>query len=170
MSRALGVGLVGAWLGLLVASWIFASLNFRTVDRVLGPEMRREAGEKLASVAPADRRAVLRHSASEVNRGMFRLWGPLQLGLGLVALLLAWPAAGGPRALLVAALVVLAAQALLASPIVTLGRAIDFVPRPLPRDVSQRFGLLHAAYVGADFVKAGLLVAAAWLLARRAGA
>lgn len=169
MSRILAVGLLGAWLGLLVASWIFASINFRTVDRVLGPELRPEVDQKLAGVAPADRRALMRHLVSEVNRWMFRTWGPLQLGLGVVALLLLWSTDGAPRLLLGVTLALLVAQAaLLAAPIVDLGRALDFVPRPLPADVARRFGLLHAAYVGSDFVKAALLLAAAWLAARRA--
>lgn len=169
MSRTLAVGLLGVWLGLLVASWIFASINFRTVERVLGPELRPEADQKLGGVSPADRRTVMRHLVSEVNRWMFKAWGPLQLGLGALALWLTWSGGGAPRLLLGLALLLLAAQAtLLAAPIVELGRAIDFVPRPLPGDVARRFGLLHAAYVGSDFVKAALLVAAAWLAARRA--
>jgi hypothetical protein len=170
MSRTLAVGLVGAWLGLLVASWIFASLNFRTADRVLGPHMRPEVDQKLAGVAPTDRRTLMRHLVSEVNRAMFRAWGPLQLALGGLALALLWSAGGVPRALTATAVMVLVAQAaLLAAPIVELGRAIDFVPRPLPAEVARRFGLLHAAYVGADFVKAALLVAVASFAARRAG-
>ncbi len=169
MSRSLAVGLMGVWLGLLVASWIFASLNFRTVERVLGPELRREADEVLGGVSPGARRMVLRHLGSEVNRAMFRLWGPAQLALALGALGLLWSQGGAPRLLLGLALALLLIQALtLAGPIVELGRAIDFVPRPLPRDVARRFGLLHAAYVGSDLVKAALLVGAAWLAARRA--
>ncbi len=171
MGRSLAVGLAGVWLGLLVASWLIASLNFRTVDRVLGPELRPEADAALRGVTPGDRRMVLRHLGSEVNRAMFGLWGPAQLALGLIALALAWRAGMLPRALLGGALALLLIQALaLAGAIVELGRAIDFVPRPLPPDVARRFGLLHAAYVGFDLLKAGLLVAAAWAVARRAGA
>ena len=37
MSRPLTVLLLGLWLGMLLASWVVATINFRTVDRVLGP-------------------------------------------------------------------------------------------------------------------------------------
>jgi hypothetical protein len=50
--------------------------------------------------------------------------------------------------------------------ILEIGRAIDFVPRPLDPDVGRRFGILHAAYVVLDLVKAGLLASVAWLTAR----
>lgn len=171
MLRGWALTLVGLWLGLLLASWFFAALNFRTVDRVLGPELRREADERFAGVAPAERRVLLRHLASESNRGMFGVLGAMQLVLALLVAALLWPEGGPTRVLGVAAAILLSAQVFgLATPIVDLGRAIDFAPRPLPADVGRRFGLLHAAYVGGDLVKAGLLVTLAWRLARRAGA
>lgn len=159
--------MLGLWLGLLVASWIFATLEFRTVDRVLGPELRPEVEDAFAGRSAAERRAVLRHLASEVNRALFRTWGPLQLGVGVLACALLWRTGGWPRALVGAALAVVAAQALLLTPpIVELGRSVDFVARPLPAELGRRFGRLHAAYVLGDALKALLLVAAAWLRAR----
>ena len=167
MGRLLLV-LIGLWLGLLLASWVVASVNFRTVDRVLGPALRPELEQRLSGVPAAERRVALRHLASEINRWMFRYWSLAQLALGGACLLLALGLGGLPRLLLAAALLTALVQAFgLASPITDLGRAIDFVPRPLPPDTARRFGLLHAAYVGVDLAKAVLLAAAAWAVARR---
>jgi len=167
VSRLLPV-ILGVWLGLLVASWVAATQSFRTVDRVLGPALRSELRERLAPVAADDRRAVLRHLASEINRWMFRHWSLAQLALGVLALALAWRLSGPGWLLLTAAIVVCLVQGFgLAGPITELGRAIDFVPRPLPAETARRFGLLHAAYLGLDLLKAGLLAGAAWILAPR---
>lgn len=167
MSRLLLV-VLGLWLGLLVASWVAATLSFRTVDRVLGPSLRPELRERLATVAADDRRVVLRHLASEINRSMFRRWSLAQIALGALALALAWRLSGPGYLLLAAAVLACLIQAFgLAGPIAELGRAIDFVPRPLPAETARRFGLLHAAYLGLDLAKAALLGGAAWVLVRR---
>ena len=78
-----------------------------------------------------------------------------------------WRAGGSLRlfALLVLALACL--QVALGIPITSLGRAIDFVPRPLPEEVGRRFGMLHGAFVLLDLTKAGLLMALATLLSWR---
>lgn len=166
MSRLLPV-VLGMWLGLLVASWVAATQTFRTVDRVLGPAIRAELRERLAPVAADDRRVLLRHLASEINRWMFRHWSLAQLALGVLALALAWRLPGPGYLLLSAAIVVCLVQAFgLAGPITELGRTIDF-PRPLPAETARRFGLLHAAYVGLDLAKAALLAGAAWVLVPR---
>src|SRR6185295_3353750 len=123
----------GFWLGLLTASWVMATLSFRSVDRVLGPEARPILAGRLAGLPEAERRVVLRHLASEINRGMFRTWAVAQLVLGALALGAAWRGAGPPRLLIGAAfLLVLIQLAVLTPAIATTGRSIDFVPRPLP--------------------------------------
>ena len=170
MSRTLTVLLLGLWLGMLVASWIVATVNFRTVDRVLGPGARPELAEKLAGVPAADRRVALRHLASEINRWVFRWWGLAQLALAAALVAATWRTAGAPRMLAAVALALTLLQvAALGPPILELGRSLDFLPRPLPADLGRRFGLLHAAYVGADLVKALALAAAAWAAIRRPG-
>jgi hypothetical protein len=170
MQRAAALVVLGLWLGMLFASWVIAAVNFRTVDRVLGPGQAPELATRMAPLAADDRRVVLRHLASEINRWMFRRWSLAQLVLGLAALALCWRSGGATRLLVAAAVLLVLAQLLAVGPIVTLGRAIDFVPRPLPPDVARRFGLLHAAYVGSDLLKGVLLAAAAWMLAvRQAG-
>lgn len=168
-ARAAVVAVAAAWLGLLVASWMVAGATFRTVDRVLSAPADSEAGVRVARVPAEDRRPLLRHLASEVNRWMFARFGWVQAALGVAVVLAAWRVGGGPRTLALAALALLVAQAFLAPAIESLGRSIDFVPRPLPADVARRFGLLHAGYVGLDLVKAGTLVALVVLAGRKAG-
>lgn len=158
--------LLGVWLGLVVASWAMASASFRTAERVLGPDANPEQARRLLPLAPEDRRMVMRHFASELNRWMFGAGGMAQAALALAVLALAWPAGGTPRMLMLLAAGLVLAQLVGARSIVDLGRSIDFVPRPLPAELARRFGMLHAAYVVADLVKAGLLATAAWLGAR----
>ena len=63
----------------------------------------------------------------------------------------------GPLALAAAGLLIVLVQLGLALPIASLGRSIDFVPRPLPAEIGRRFGMLHAAFVLLDLIKASLL-------------
>jgi hypothetical protein len=147
---------------------VVATINFRMVDRVLGPSIRPEAAARLEPLAPADRRAVLRHLASELNRWMFRWWSVAQAILGLALLTLLWRQGAALRTLVGAAVLLVALQlGALAPAIARLGRTLDFVPRPLPAASARAFGLLHAAYVGADFLKAILLAGSAWIAVRR---
>ena len=157
----------GVWLGILAASWLSATASFRGVDRVLGTDMRPELGARLSGLDPAERRLTLRHVAAEINRWMFRRLGAVQLGVGLRALGLAWPAVPA-RWLLGVAVAIAIVQVALGGAIETLGRSLDFLPRPLPADVGRRFGLLHAAFVLLDLAKVALLLAAGHALARRA--
>jgi len=159
--------LAGFWLGMLVASWVMATANFRTVDRVLGPGARPELAARLEPIPADDRRIVLRHLASEINRWMFRSWALAQLGLGALALVAAGRLSGPARWLVGAAFLLVVIQiAVLTPAIASVGRSIDFLPRPLAPEVGRRFGVLHAAYVGADFAKAILVALAAWSAAR----
>ena len=168
MNRSAALWLTGLWLGLLVASWVSATASFRAVDRVLGPVVRPEIETRLASVAAADRRLVLRHLASEINRWMFRRWAIVQALLALVLVIAAWPGGGASRLLALALFVVVLIQLVgLGPPIARLGESLDFVPRPLPADVARSFGLLHGGFVLLDLAKAVVLVALAFLVARR---
>jgi hypothetical protein len=159
----------GLWLGLLFASWIVASTTFRTADRVLADGARPELGAKMAGVGDADRRLVLRHLASEINRSMFRTWAFVQLGLAALLSALLWRAPGAARLMAFVAFGLMLAQAAGLGPaIASYGRSLDFVARPLPSQVARGFGLLHAAYVIGDLLKAVVLGVAAYVLARRA--
>jgi hypothetical protein len=159
--------LLGAWVGVLAGSWVMATVNLRAADRVLGPYGRPELSEKLAGVAPADRRAVLRHLGAELNRWMFRSWAVVQLGLGAALVALLWSGSGLSRLLSGLALVLVLAQTAALGPLARRGRALDFVPRPLRPEDARPFGLLHAAFLGTDVLKAGALVGTAILLLRR---
>jgi hypothetical protein len=159
---------LGLWLGLLVASSAVATVNFRTVDRLLGPGQRPELARTLDPVPAEGRRLALRHLVAEVNRWIFRAGGAAQLALAVVLAALLWPGGSAPRWLALAALAITAAQSIgLAGAIASFGRPLDFVPRPLPPDLARRFGLLHGAYVVGEMAKALLLVAVSWLLLRR---
>src|SRR3954471_803241 len=161
--------LLGLWVGLLVSSWVIASATFRTAEHSLGPEGRPDLKARLAPLTEADQRVVLRHQAAEVNRFLFRSWAILQAIVGLALLAALWRTPGPARVLIAVALLVLALQGLWWGPAIgTLGRALDFVPRPLPADVARRFGLLHGAYMGGDLVKLALLAWTSWLLRRPA--
>jgi hypothetical protein len=159
--------LTGIWLGALMASWVAATVNFRTVDRVLGAGERPELAQKLQPVPPEGQRQALRHLAAEINRWSFRWWSIAQAVLGAALAALCWRQPGAARYLVLGVLAVVLVQLALVRPIVDLGRAIDFVPRPLPADVARRFGLMHSAFAGTDLLKAALLGAAAVLLGRR---
>lgn len=164
--RALALLATGLWLGLLIASWMIASITFRTSAALSGPEARPELNQRLSHVKEEDRRPLLRHVASEINRAMFGRWLVVQLALGAAVLFLAlrsgatWPAA--------AAMAIVLIQAALHGSILDLGRSVDFLPRPLPPDIGSRFGRLHGAYVLLDLAKGGALGWLAWVLARTA--
>jgi hypothetical protein len=157
--------ITGLWIGLLLASWIFASITFRKAAETASANARTEVREKLSSVPEPDRLMVLRHLASEVNRTMFGYWWVLQLVLGIALVGLAFRA-NGPWGWAAAALAVVLVQAAFHRPILELGRSIDFVPRPLPADIGTKFGRLHGAYVLLDFAKMLLLAVTAFRLTR----
>src|SRR5262249_40517038 len=166
--RATALLTIGAWIGLLAASWAMASASFRTVETLLGPEARAELQSRLAPLAPDDRRAVLRHAAAEQNRWMFRTWTRAELVPAGLPRAAPGGRGGAARVLArIAAAAVIAQAAGLAPAISQLGRTLDFVPRPLPVAEGRRFGLLHTAYMLADLVKMGAVAAAAAVIARR---
>ena len=156
----------GLWLGALAASWVAATASFRGVDTVLGAGMRAELDQRLAGLDAGERRQTLRHVASEINRWMFRRLGLAQLIVGLLAVAAAWPGAPA-RWLLGAALAIALAQVGLGGAIESLGRGLDFLPRPLPPAVGRHFGLLHGAFLLLDVGKMALLLASGYSLAQR---
>ena len=161
--------LLGAWMGGTLLMWLVATVNFRTADRVLSRPTP-EAAPVLLSVPEAERRPVLRHLASELNRWLFRLWGALQLALGaavLVPLLRQTPRS--PVNLTLAGILLLLVVVMLGviTPTITsLGRTMDFVPRNPPPPQMAAFGKLHAAYSFLDVIKLVLVGILAWRLGR----
>jgi hypothetical protein len=167
MAGRLALLLAGIWLGALVLSWFVATANFRVVDRMLAVPVRPEIEERLASVPVGARREVLRHLAAEANRALFGAFGIAQLAMGLVLVGLVWAGAGRSRLLAATVVGIVVIQTWLGLEIASVGRAIDFVPRPLPPDLGRGFARLHAAFVLLDLAKAGLLAGTAALLVRR---
>jgi len=170
VSRAVLLVLCGAWLGALFLSWAVASATFRTAEAVAALPSGSAAGDHVARVPAETRRPLFRHLASEVNRWMFGAFGWTQLAVALAVAALAWPLGGAPRWLAVAAAAIVALQGGFFGPrILELGRAIDFVPRPLPPDVGRRFGMLHGGYVILDLAKTLVVIALAVVVSRRTG-
>jgi hypothetical protein len=151
VGRPLALWLLGLWLGLVLASWAAATVNFRTADRLAA-----EAGG-----AAEDQRATLRHMAAEINRWIFRWLPRTEIALGAVTMLIVVRARGPVWLVAAAAAIALAQAAWLGPAITQLGRTLDFAPRPLPAEIGRRFGLLHGSYALLDLVKAGAVVAAA---------
>jgi hypothetical protein len=169
VSRSASLLVVGLWLGLLVSSWAMATVNFRSAEAASTPARTPdELNRRLQPLSAEDRRHAFRYLASEINRWMFRSWGLVQAGLGLVLLALLWSAGGSPRALALAALVLVLLQAGVLGPMIAaVGREADFLARPLPPDVARRFGIAHGGYVVVDLLKMAALAAAAFVLIRR---
>ena len=161
--------LVGLWLGLLVSSWIMATVNFRKAEAAsLAAGTPEELNRRLAPLSPDDRRHAFRYIAAEINRWMFRSWGLIQFGVGVVLLALVWRAGGSLRVLALAALVLVLVQVGVLGPMIaTVGRQADFLARPLPPDIARRFGIAHGGYVVVDLVKMAALAAISFVLIRR---
>src|SRR5207237_1257011 len=134
-----------------------------TASRLSDSGARAELRDKLAPLTETDRRTVLRFTASEINRSMFRQWLYVQTALAVVVLALLL-LGGGPWAWAGVAVVLVLAQWGLHFPILAVGQSIDFLPRPLSPDTAARFGRLHGAYVLIDFVKMAALGLLAWRL------
>ena len=168
-TQAVGIAILGVWLGWTLFMWFAATRSFRTVDRVLtasSPKFQ-QAVQPLGH----DRaRVVLRYLVSEINRTYFRFYGWTQILLGMLLVLLVWRQV--PRdsvGLLLAGVMlclVLILTLVIQPQIVSLGRSIDFVPRnPVP-PVMPRFWMLHGMFTGLDGVKflTGLGLLIRWII------
>ncbi len=167
MKERLALALLGGWLaGTFIFAWA-ATVNFRTVDRLLGaatPEFNRA----LEPLGREQGRMLLRHLVSEINRRYFRWWNLTQiiLGAAILGLLLGtgrrWPLL---LATLMLALVILYTLAITPT-IINLGRSLDFVSRATPPPELQRFWLYHGLYMALDLAKLGAGLALLALLIR----
>ena len=96
---------------------------------------------------------MLRYLSSELNRLYFQYWNLAQLPIGVLSLWLVGKGghATKPKWGIVAMLgIVLFLTALITPRIVSVGRALDFVPRVPPPSGLRTFGLLHATYTVFD--------------------
>lgn len=167
-TQAVGIAILGAWLGGTLFMWFAATRSFRTVDRVLTAS--RPEFELAVQPLGHDRtRTVLRYLASEINRTYFRLYGWVQVLLGVILILLLARQAPRDTVAVVLAGVMLGLVLILTfviqPQIVSLGRNIDFVPRDPAPPVMPRFWMLHGAFTGLDGVKwlAGLALLVRWI-------
>jgi|SRR2546426_6292824 len=169
--RRLASLLVGAWLMGCLFMDLVATQNFRSVDRLLSTPSA-QASEHIRAMGGHDAaRAFLRYQVSEQNRWYFENWERIQIGLGLLLLLVLLFGSVPDRfavwltVLMLAA--VLAMHFFLTPEITRLGRSIDFTPQGTPSSERARFWNFHGAYSGAELVKLGLGVALAARLLRR---
>ena len=167
--RDAALALIGAWVMGTIFMAVVATQNFYLLDRLLATNPVQGFDAVVRSLGHDVAREFMRYVSSELNRLFFVVWGLVQVGMGVVLVWLVWKSEYrrvrlGALALLILAVVLTAG---LTPPIVSVGRALDFVPRdPRPPELTT-FGLIHAAYTLVDFTKMGLsLVVALWIQRR----
>jgi hypothetical protein len=162
---------MGLWLMGTVATAIVATQNFFTIDRLLKTQPNPKFAADAEKLGPAQTRDLLRYLSSELNRLYFQYWNLAQLAIGILALWLVVkvPEANKAKWGIVAMLgIVLFLTVLITPRVVSVGRALDFVPRDPPPPGLRTFGLLHATYTVFDTVQLilGVLVTV-WLVKGR---
>lgn len=166
MKRDAALFVIGAWVMGTVFMGVMATQNFYLIDRLLADGPVHAFNSVVASLGGGAAREFLRYVSSELNRLFFVGWGIVQIGMGFLLLWLVWNSDSrrvrrGAWVMLALALVLTVG---LTPPIVSVGRALDFVPRdPRPPEL-MTFGLVHAAYSVTDFTKLILgLIVAFWI-------
>jgi hypothetical protein len=167
-ARSWAIFCMGLWLMGTVCVGIVAAENFYTIDRLLKAEPNHAFALDIEKLGHDQTREVLRYLSSELNRLYFQYWNVAQLGLGILTLWLVGKLVWAHKAKwgIVAMLgIVLFLTAVITPRIVSVGRALDFVPRVPPPDGLRTFGLLHAAYTVFDGIQVilGILVTL-WLV------
>ena len=143
---------------------VVATENFYTIDRLFAARPNPVFATTVDKFGDDAARGLEHYFASELNRLYFQVWGIIQIGVGIYVLwcVVAIPKASRPKWMIVSMLAIALLFAGLITPqIVSVGRALDFVPRdPIPSDL-RTFGLLHAAYTVLDGIKLilGIVVA-----------
>jgi hypothetical protein len=144
---------MGVWLMGAVSAAIVAWQDFSTIDRLLKAPPHPRFAADAEKLGYGETRDLLRYLSSELNRLFFQAWNFLQLPLGTLAFWLAVKARDPGKAKwgILAMLGIVVFLTLLITPqIVSVGRALDFVPRVPPPDGLRTFGLLHATYTVFD--------------------
>src|SRR5262245_24820475 len=159
---------MGLWLMGTVATAVVAAENFYTIDRLLHAQPNARFAADVSKLGHDEARDLLRYLSSELNRLYFQYWNLAQLPIGILALWLVGkgPEAAKPKWGIVAMLgIVLFLTALITPRIVSVGRALDFVPRVPPPAGLRTFGLLHATYTVFDGIELILgLIVTTWLV------
>lgn len=146
---------MGLWLMGAVFMAVVATQNFYAIDRLLEAKPHESFNADVDKLGYDEARFFMRYLSSELNRLYFQYWNLAQLVIGIVALrlLTKLPNADRPKWAIVAMLGTVLFLTILITPyIVSVGRALDFVPRDPPPPGLRTFGLLHATYTVLDFV------------------
>ncbi|MBI5395139.1 MAG: hypothetical protein HZA91_07565 [Verrucomicrobia bacterium] len=168
MRRGLFLIVLTVWLTGTVAVWLNASNNFGRSKRVLEQAEQTGLAAKLRALPAEDARQAMHHLASEINRSIFRVWDPSQVGLAVVALWLGWPLSSRWRkvALAVALVIALVLTCWITPTVLALGPPLDFAPRDPSPPEFRAFMFYHGLYLVLDGVKMALLAALMVALAR----
>jgi hypothetical protein len=146
---------MAVWLTGTVFTAVVATQNFYTIDRLLEAQPNPAFHAATEKLGTHQMREVLRYLSSELNRLYFQYWNLAQLAVGILALWLVvkLPDANRAKWAIVSMLgIVLFMTVLITPAILSVGRAIDFVPRDPPPSQLRTFGLLHATYTVLDGV------------------
>ena len=155
MKRRLAIFMMAVWLTGTIWMAVVATQNFYTIDRLFAVQPNPAFTTAVEKLGEPDARFFLRYLSSELNRLFFQAWGIIQIAVGIFALWLVvkLPNAVKPKWLIVSMLAItLLFFALITPQIVSVGRALDFVPRDPPPPSMRTFGLLHATYTVLDGV------------------
>ena len=148
---------------------VVATQNFYLIDRLLAVGLVEGFNNVTESLGNDVAREFMRYVSSELNRLFFVGWGMVQTAMGALLLWLVWRSQSrrirlGALTLFILAVVLTAG---LTPPIVSVGRALDFVPRdPRPPELST-FGLIHAAYTLVDLAKLSLCLFVGFWIQRK---
>jgi hypothetical protein len=151
--------LLGIWLaGGIFMAWV-ATQNFRSVDRLLdqsNPTARLDIKTLDDNAGPGAARLLLRYQVSEQNRFYFETWEISQIVLGtLLFFFVLFGTSEGKKmiaAVLVLLVLTLAQRFVLTPEIVSLGRALDFVPATAASG-RTRFWTFHSIYSAVELLK-----------------
>jgi hypothetical protein len=154
--------LIGGWIAGSLFMVMVATQNFHAVDRLLAAPAP-EAAQRIETLGGRDAaRMFLRYHSSELNRFYFATWERVQIGLGLLLLLMLSRGNLVDRLLCVFMLaIVLAGRWWLTPEIIQVGRAIDWIPQAASDPQRDYFWKLHSIYSACEVAKqlAGLTLA-----------
>jgi hypothetical protein len=151
------------WLSGSIFITVVATQNFFTIDRMLENSPHGFLSALVATMEKPSVRELMRYLSSELNRLYFQYWNLVQLPVGIVALRLVSRLPGSKHAtwgIATMLFVVLFLMAFITPSLLSIGRALDFVPRDPPPPQMRTFGLLHTTYSAFTIVNVvlGILV------------
>jgi hypothetical protein len=165
--RMFASAFVGLWLGGILLIALAIPVSFRSVGEAMSTPTPALA-KAIKAVGPASAQQVLHEQISESNRGIFRVWGYIQIafGAGLFLFLLFGTRIGrtGLAVGMIMLLLALAMGMILVPRIEAISRAVEMYG-PAGGDMEQ-FRWLHQGFTAFEFVVAGLGAVLFGLLAR----